>query len=108
MSCRGAHGLGLFGEAGRQGSIGELDGLEMDSVFDRRRAAVCFGAALVLLAGCGTGSADAEETLREGSGVQRLGVEVVDTFDHDATAFTQGLELRDGVFYESTGLYGSS
>ncbi len=81
----------------------------MNSVFDRRpAAALCGAAALALLAGCGAGSADAEESPHEDSGVQRLGVEVVDTFDHDATAFTQGLELRDGVFYESTGLYGSS
>ncbi len=33
---------------------------------------------------------------------------VVRTFPHDRTAFTQGLVYRDGVFYESTGLYGQS
>lgn len=33
---------------------------------------------------------------------------VVRTFPHDRKAFTQGLVYRDGVFYESTGLYGES
>ncbi|MCH7231157.1 glutaminyl-peptide cyclotransferase [Glycomyces sp. L485] len=81
----------------------------MRSVFDQKRAAALLGAAaLAALAGCGA-PADAEESEpAEAPGVQRLGVEVIDTFDHDPAAFTQGLELRDGVFYESTGLYGSS
>lgn len=33
---------------------------------------------------------------------------IVRAFPHDPAAFTQGLVLRDGVFYESTGLYGES
>ena len=33
---------------------------------------------------------------------------VLEALPHDASAFTQGLVLHDGVFYESTGLYGSS
>ncbi len=33
---------------------------------------------------------------------------VVRAYPHDRTAFTQGLIYRDGVFYESTGLYGES
>ncbi|MDE0351139.1 MAG: glutaminyl-peptide cyclotransferase [bacterium] len=33
---------------------------------------------------------------------------VVETLPHDPRAFTQGLVLGDGVFYESTGLYGES
>ena len=33
---------------------------------------------------------------------------MVRTFPHDRKAFTQGLVYRDGVFYESTGLYGES
>jgi glutamine cyclotransferase len=32
----------------------------------------------------------------------------VATLPHDPTAFTQGLFFKDGVFYESTGLYGQS
>ncbi len=79
-------------------------------MFDQKRAAALTAAALVALTGCGTGDAGAEESvpLPEDPGVERLGVEVIDVFDHDPAAFTQGLELRDGVFYESTGLYGSS
>lgn len=37
-----------------------------------------------------------------------LRMEVLDQYPHDTAAFTQGLELRDGVLYESTGLYGES
>lgn len=33
---------------------------------------------------------------------------VVHAYPHDRKAFTQGLVYRDGVFYESTGLYGES
>ena len=34
--------------------------------------------------------------------------QVLDFFPHDTGAFTQGLLYHDGVFYESTGLYGQS
>src|SRR4051794_27348262 len=33
--------------------------------------------------------------------------EIINTFDHDSGAFTQGLEFHDGNLYESTGEYGS-
>ncbi|SHE80114.1 glutaminyl-peptide cyclotransferase [Streptoalloteichus hindustanus] len=39
---------------------------------------------------------------------RRLRVEVLDTLPHDRTAFTQGLELVDGVLYEGTGRVGAS
>jgi len=35
-------------------------------------------------------------------------VEVLDRLPHDSTAYTQGLELHEGVLYESTGKYGES
>jgi glutamine cyclotransferase len=38
----------------------------------------------------------------------RLRLEVIRAVPHDRTAFTQGLELRDGVLYESTGRVGQS
>ncbi|MEU8897939.1 glutaminyl-peptide cyclotransferase [Nocardia sp. NPDC048505] len=38
----------------------------------------------------------------------RLRVEVLNTRAHDPRAFTQGLEVHDGVLYESTGLTGAS
>ncbi|QRN84399.1 glutaminyl-peptide cyclotransferase [Chloroflexota bacterium] len=34
--------------------------------------------------------------------------EVIQSYPHDPAAFTQGLIYEDGVFYESTGLYGES
>lgn len=36
------------------------------------------------------------------------GFEVVNTYKHDAQAFTQGLVFNDGFLYESTGQYGKS
>jgi glutamine cyclotransferase len=41
-------------------------------------------------------------------GPATLGVSVVRTLPHDPTAFTQGLFIRDGQLYESTGLEGQS
>ncbi|MEV6772929.1 glutaminyl-peptide cyclotransferase [Nocardia sp. NPDC051030] len=38
----------------------------------------------------------------------RLRVEVIATRPHDAAAFTEGLEVDDGILYESTGLSGRS
>ncbi len=35
-------------------------------------------------------------------------IEIVNTYPHDPTAFTQGLIVHDGTFYESTGLRGES
>lgn len=40
--------------------------------------------------------------------VEQLVVEVLESFPHDPTAFTQGLELHQGSLIESTGLYGES
>jgi len=37
-----------------------------------------------------------------------LDYEVVNTYPHDRAAYTQGLVYERGVFYEGTGLYGSS
>lgn len=38
----------------------------------------------------------------------RYTARVVKTFPHDAGAFTQGLEFRNGALYESTGMVGTS
>lgn len=40
--------------------------------------------------------------------VARLQPQVEGTMPHDATAFTEGLEVHDGVVYESTGMNGTS
>ena len=40
--------------------------------------------------------------------VAAVRLQVVAAYPHDPVAFTQGLVIRDGVLYESTGLYGRS
>ena len=37
-----------------------------------------------------------------------INYQVIKTYPHDPTAFTQGLVYKDGFFYESTGLHGKS
>ena len=44
----------------------------------------------------------------DGDGVARWTVEIIEWFPHDPDAFTQGLEVADGIMYESTGLWGQS
>lgn len=39
---------------------------------------------------------------------QNLGYEILSTYPHDPTCYTQGLVINDGIFYESCGLYGQS
>src|SRR5690348_3881876 len=41
-------------------------------------------------------------------GVAQFGYRIVNTYPHDARAYTQGLLYRDGLLYESTGLNGRS
>jgi glutamine cyclotransferase len=38
----------------------------------------------------------------------QYGYRIVKTYPHDRTAFTQGLEYRDGFLYEGTGMFGRS
>lgn len=68
-------------------------------------AAVC--AATVSCAGCERGSAQTSAAPAS-QAVERLSVEVVDSYPHDRTAFTQGLVLTEGRLFESTGLVGQS
>lgn len=44
----------------------------------------------------------------DGAGVANWTVEIVESVPHDPDAFTQGLEVADGIMYESTGLRGRS
>ncbi len=39
---------------------------------------------------------------------QRLRAEIVESYPHSETSFTQGLEFENGKLYEGTGLYGES
>ena len=43
-----------------------------------------------------------------GDEVARWTVEIIEWAPHDPDAFTQGLEIADGIMYESTGLWGQS
>ena len=40
--------------------------------------------------------------------VQYYAFDVINTYPHDKTAFTQGLFFRDGKLHETTGQYGQS
>jgi glutamine cyclotransferase len=40
--------------------------------------------------------------------IPRYGYQVINTYPHDPTAFTQGLIYQDDIFYEGTGLVGQS
>lgn len=57
------------------------------------------GATLLVVGACGASAPP---------GVERLVPEVLAEVPHDTAAFTQGLELADGVLYEGTGLAGRS
>jgi len=46
--------------------------------------------------------------LKPGSEPANIGYEVVKTYPHDTSSYTQGLEFHDGIFYESDGEYGGS
>ena len=46
--------------------------------------------------------------LPNGTNLPVFGYQVVRAYPHDPTAFTQGLEYADGIFYEGTGLNGRS
>jgi len=70
----------------------------------RRLAALLLG--LGLAAAAGTPPATAQRIADLGPPV--YAVQVVKSYPHDVGAFTQGLFLRDGFLYESTGLNGRS
>lgn len=82
------------------------------------RWAALVGLAAVTLPGPASGTAQASATgtpagtqTRTASGVAaaaELHVEVLASYPHDTAAFTEGLELHDGLLYESTGLWGQS
>ena len=75
---------------------------------DRHRWAIRFVVAALVLA-CACGWNDQVSQTGPGQAEVRLLVpRVVAEHPHDPGAFTQGLELVDGLLVESTGLYGSS
>lgn len=60
-----------------------------------------------LLAGC-TNGIETPGTQADSDSVTQLRVTVLERYPTDPAAFTQGLELSDGLLYESTGQYGES
>lgn len=78
-----------------------------------RRAVIgtALAVALLPLAACGGDDPDSVATPAAGATTElsgQLQVEVLARYPHDPEAFTQGLELHDGLLYESTGLYEQS
>ncbi|HEX5084042.1 MAG TPA: glutaminyl-peptide cyclotransferase [Blastocatellia bacterium] len=59
-------------------------------------------------AGASTAESQQSDRMTIASNVQNYTYEVVKSYPHDPKAFTQGLVFHQGVFYESTGLNGSS
>lgn len=54
------------------------------------------------------GPAQKAQAAQAAPAVAQLRVEVLASYPHDPAAFTQGLELHNGVLYEGTGRYGRS
>jgi len=77
-------------------------------VAHRTRVVLAGLMALVITAGCSTGTPDPTTTTHSGSEPARLRVRVLDVLEHDPEAFTQGFELADGTLYEGTGQRGES
>lgn len=69
----------------------------------RETAGVALGAVAAVLVGCAPAA-----TAPPGDTPAPVRAEVLERIPHDPTAFTQGLELMDGVLYEGTGLEGRS
>lgn len=65
--------------------------------FTPKLCAICCAAAALAAAACGPASP---------SGIREYSYQVVNTYPHDAGAFTEGLFYRDGFLYEGTGLKG--
>lgn len=64
---------------------------------------------LLLLTACGgSETPKPSPSPTPGASVPTASFQVVNTFRHDPTAFTQGLFFHDGHLYESTGQYGES
>ena len=70
----------------------------------RSRPGLLVGAAILLLSASVTslGANDSPDSAEERA------ISVIETVEHDPTAFTQGLEIFNGTLFESTGLYGHS
>jgi glutaminyl-peptide cyclotransferase len=70
--------------------------------------AVALAATLIGCADAGAEQVDAAGPAQAAAQVEQLTVEVIERYPHDTAAFTQGLELHEGLLYEGTGLEGQS
>ena len=92
------------------GTVNDDTGPREDNLFniDQYRRVIQVVLAILILAGaCGFDNRGAQQEPVRGE-VQLLVPQVVAEHPHDPEAFTQGLELVDGLLVEGTGLYGSS
>jgi glutamine cyclotransferase len=67
----------------------------------------------LLAISCNNGNKPPDNNVASNAGADitvpaNLPYDVVNEFPHDPTAFTEGLEFKDGLLYEGTGQYGSS
>lgn len=82
--------------------------------FERmHRAVLAALLAIVALTGCGSGESAVPATVpapdaNSNDAPATLGIEVLGTYPHDETAWTEGFELHDGQLLESTGREGQS
>lgn len=77
--------------------------------------ALAVGATMLIFAsrtsapeGQSNGTSANKSTTASDERARQVSYEVVNSYAHDPTSFTQGLLWRDGGFYESTGQYGQS
>lgn len=63
---------------------------------------------LLSVAACGKGRDSGGATALSAVKAPIYTYEVINTWPHDPSAYTQGLEIHEGILYESTGQYGAS
>ncbi len=77
--------------------------------FERmRRAVLAPLLAILALAGCGSDGGEELAPTAPATEPATLAIEVLGTYPHDETAWTEGFELHDGQLLESTGREGQS
>ena len=81
----------------------------------KRLSKYCLLPGLLLIAACGTENrpvpvaTEGTNNTANNVGIPAvISYDIINAFPHDPTAFTEGLEYKDGVLYESTGQYGYS
>ena len=65
---------------------------------------ICFFVSILFVCSCSSDDKDSPPSIE----FSHYTYKIINTFPHDAQAFTQGLVFEDGNIYEGTGLYGRS